>query len=110
PRRRHEGRAVGGGQALRRVRGRHPGAAARLPGGRGPQAGVAVGPPWTSGGGRAPPPPPPPGGGPGYRSLCPNHPLLFGRPWLDGPTALAALLEESGDLRLATTASLPVLR
>src|SRR4029450_4577395 len=29
---------------------------------------------------------------------------------LCGPPALAALLEESGDLRLATTASLPVLR
>jgi len=46
----------------------------------------------------------------GYRYLCANDHLLFGRPWLDGPTALAALLEESGDLRLATTASLPVLR
>jgi SAM-dependent methyltransferase len=37
-----EGRAAGGGQALRRVRGRHAGAAARLPGGRRPQAVVAV--------------------------------------------------------------------
>jgi alkanesulfonate monooxygenase SsuD/methylene tetrahydromethanopterin reductase-like flavin-dependent oxidoreductase (luciferase family) len=46
----------------------------------------------------------------GYRWLCANDHLLFGRPWLDGPTALAALLEESGDMRLATTASLPVLR
>jgi alkanesulfonate monooxygenase SsuD/methylene tetrahydromethanopterin reductase-like flavin-dependent oxidoreductase (luciferase family) len=46
----------------------------------------------------------------GYRYLCANDHLLFGQPWLDGPTALAALLEESGDLRLATTASLPVLR
>jgi alkanesulfonate monooxygenase SsuD/methylene tetrahydromethanopterin reductase-like flavin-dependent oxidoreductase (luciferase family) len=46
----------------------------------------------------------------GYRWLCANDHLLFGRPWLDGPTALAAVLEDSGDLRLATTASLPVLR
>jgi alkanesulfonate monooxygenase SsuD/methylene tetrahydromethanopterin reductase-like flavin-dependent oxidoreductase (luciferase family) len=46
----------------------------------------------------------------GYRWLCANDHLLFGRPWLDGPTALTALLEESGDMRLATTASLPVLR
>jgi alkanesulfonate monooxygenase SsuD/methylene tetrahydromethanopterin reductase-like flavin-dependent oxidoreductase (luciferase family) len=46
----------------------------------------------------------------GYRYLCANDHLLFGRPWLDGPTVLAALLEESGDMRLATTASLPVLR
>jgi alkanesulfonate monooxygenase SsuD/methylene tetrahydromethanopterin reductase-like flavin-dependent oxidoreductase (luciferase family) len=46
----------------------------------------------------------------GYRYLCANDHLLFGRPWLDGPTALAAFLEESGDMLLATTASLPVLR
>lgn|GEM_PF-3259389 len=46
----------------------------------------------------------------GYRYLCANDHLLFDRPWLDGPTALAALLEESGDLRLATTASLRRLR
>jgi alkanesulfonate monooxygenase SsuD/methylene tetrahydromethanopterin reductase-like flavin-dependent oxidoreductase (luciferase family) len=46
----------------------------------------------------------------GYRWLCANDHLLFGRPWLDGPTALTALLEASGDMRLATTASLPVLR
>jgi alkanesulfonate monooxygenase SsuD/methylene tetrahydromethanopterin reductase-like flavin-dependent oxidoreductase (luciferase family) len=46
----------------------------------------------------------------GYRYLCANDHLLFDRPWLDGPTVLAALLQESGDMRLATTASLPVLR
>jgi probable F420-dependent oxidoreductase len=46
----------------------------------------------------------------GYRHLCANDHLLFGRPWLDGPTALAALVEESEDMTLATTASLPVLR
>ena len=46
----------------------------------------------------------------GYRHLCANDHLLFGRPWLDGPTALAALVEESRDMTLATTASLPVLR
>jgi alkanesulfonate monooxygenase SsuD/methylene tetrahydromethanopterin reductase-like flavin-dependent oxidoreductase (luciferase family) len=46
----------------------------------------------------------------GYRYLCANDHLLFDGPWLDGPTALAALLGESGDMRLATTASLPVLR
>jgi alkanesulfonate monooxygenase SsuD/methylene tetrahydromethanopterin reductase-like flavin-dependent oxidoreductase (luciferase family) len=46
----------------------------------------------------------------GYRYLCANDHLLFDRPWLDGPTALAALVGESGDMRLATTASLPVLR
>jgi alkanesulfonate monooxygenase SsuD/methylene tetrahydromethanopterin reductase-like flavin-dependent oxidoreductase (luciferase family) len=46
----------------------------------------------------------------GYRHLCANDHLRFGRPWLDGPTMLAALVEESQDMTLATTASLPVLR
>jgi alkanesulfonate monooxygenase SsuD/methylene tetrahydromethanopterin reductase-like flavin-dependent oxidoreductase (luciferase family) len=46
----------------------------------------------------------------GFSHLCANDHLLFRRPWLDGPTALAAVLEASGDLRLATTVSLPVLR
>jgi alkanesulfonate monooxygenase SsuD/methylene tetrahydromethanopterin reductase-like flavin-dependent oxidoreductase (luciferase family) len=46
----------------------------------------------------------------GYRHLCANDHLLFGRPWLDGPTALAAVVAASGDLTLTTTASLPVLR
>ena len=34
----------------------------------------------------------------GYRHLCANDHLLFGRPWLDGPTALAALIEASRDM------------
>jgi alkanesulfonate monooxygenase SsuD/methylene tetrahydromethanopterin reductase-like flavin-dependent oxidoreductase (luciferase family) len=46
----------------------------------------------------------------GYRYLCANDHLVFGRPWLDGPTALAALLEASEDMTLVTTAGLPVLR
>jgi alkanesulfonate monooxygenase SsuD/methylene tetrahydromethanopterin reductase-like flavin-dependent oxidoreductase (luciferase family) len=46
----------------------------------------------------------------GYRYLCANDHLVFGGPWLDGPTALAALLEASQDMTLVTTASLPVLR
>jgi alkanesulfonate monooxygenase SsuD/methylene tetrahydromethanopterin reductase-like flavin-dependent oxidoreductase (luciferase family) len=46
----------------------------------------------------------------GFRYLCANDHLLFSRPWLDGPTALAALIDESADMLLATTASLPVLR
>jgi len=36
----------------------------------------------------------------GYRYLCANDHLLFSRPWLDGPTALAAVLEESGQMTL----------
>lgn len=46
----------------------------------------------------------------GFRFLCANDHLLFGRPWLDGPTALAATLEASGDMTLATTVALPVVR
>jgi alkanesulfonate monooxygenase SsuD/methylene tetrahydromethanopterin reductase-like flavin-dependent oxidoreductase (luciferase family) len=46
----------------------------------------------------------------GYRTLCANDHLLFAGPWLDGPTALAAVIEESQDLSLATTIGLPVIR
>jgi alkanesulfonate monooxygenase SsuD/methylene tetrahydromethanopterin reductase-like flavin-dependent oxidoreductase (luciferase family) len=46
----------------------------------------------------------------GYRWLCANDHLLFGRPWLDGPTALAATIDASADMTLATTVCLPVVR
>ncbi|HYX84563.1 MAG TPA: LLM class flavin-dependent oxidoreductase [Gaiellales bacterium] len=46
----------------------------------------------------------------GYGFLCANDHLLFARPWIDGPTALAAVIEDSGDMALATTVSLPVMR
>ena len=46
----------------------------------------------------------------GYSYLCVNDHLLYSRPWLDGPTTLAAVIDESGSMRLATTVSLPVLR
>ena len=46
----------------------------------------------------------------GYTFLCANDHLLFSRPWLDGPTALAAVLEASETMRLATTVSIPVVR
>jgi alkanesulfonate monooxygenase SsuD/methylene tetrahydromethanopterin reductase-like flavin-dependent oxidoreductase (luciferase family) len=45
-----------------------------------------------------------------YRFLCANDHLFFGRPWLDGPTALAATLEASEDMTIATTVALPVIR
>jgi alkanesulfonate monooxygenase SsuD/methylene tetrahydromethanopterin reductase-like flavin-dependent oxidoreductase (luciferase family) len=45
-----------------------------------------------------------------YRYLCANDHLFFGRPWLDGPTALAAALEASADMTIATTVALPVIR
>jgi alkanesulfonate monooxygenase SsuD/methylene tetrahydromethanopterin reductase-like flavin-dependent oxidoreductase (luciferase family) len=46
----------------------------------------------------------------GYRWLSANDHLVFRRPWLDGPTALAAVLDVSGDLGLATTVCLPAVR
>ena len=46
----------------------------------------------------------------GYRYLCANDHLLFGRPWLDGPTALAATLDAAAGMTLATTVALPVIR
>jgi alkanesulfonate monooxygenase SsuD/methylene tetrahydromethanopterin reductase-like flavin-dependent oxidoreductase (luciferase family) len=46
----------------------------------------------------------------GYRWLTANDHLVFRRPWLDGPTALASVLDASGDLGLATTVCLPAVR
>jgi alkanesulfonate monooxygenase SsuD/methylene tetrahydromethanopterin reductase-like flavin-dependent oxidoreductase (luciferase family) len=46
----------------------------------------------------------------GFRYLCANDHLVYSRPWLDGPTALAALIDESDSMKLATTSSLPVVR
>ena len=46
----------------------------------------------------------------GYEFLCANDHLVFPRPWLDGPTALAAVLSHTGRMRLATTLSIPTVR
>ena len=46
----------------------------------------------------------------GYGYLCANDHLLFGRPWLDGPTALAATLDAAPEMTLVTTVLLPVVR
>ena len=46
----------------------------------------------------------------GFSGLAANDHLVFSTPWLDGPTALAAVVDASGDLELATTVSLPVVR
>jgi alkanesulfonate monooxygenase SsuD/methylene tetrahydromethanopterin reductase-like flavin-dependent oxidoreductase (luciferase family) len=45
----------------------------------------------------------------GFGSVCANDHVLFGRPWLDGLTALGAVVPESGDLELVTTAAIPAL-
>lgn len=46
----------------------------------------------------------------GYSHLCANDHLLFGRPWLDGPAALASVIDASREMTLATTVALPVVR
>ena len=46
----------------------------------------------------------------GYSYLCTNDHLLFSRPWFDGLVALAATVGVSGQMRLATTIALPVVR
>ena len=46
----------------------------------------------------------------GFRYLCANDHLVFARPWLDGPTALATVLNAAGDMTIATTVALPTLR
>ena len=46
----------------------------------------------------------------GFGALAANDHLLFPRPWLDGPTALAAVLAVTGRMTLATTVALPVVR
>ena len=46
----------------------------------------------------------------GYRYLSANDHMVFSRPWLDGPTALAAVLDAAPEVTLATTVSLPAVR
>ncbi len=46
----------------------------------------------------------------GFAAVAVNDHLVYGAPWLDGPTALAAVLASSGTLTLATTVALPVVR
>ena len=46
----------------------------------------------------------------GFEALSANDHLVFATPWLDGPTALAAVIAASGDMTLATTVALPVVR
>jgi len=46
----------------------------------------------------------------GFSALAANDHLVFSKPWLDGPTALAAVLSHSGNMDLATTVSLPIVR
>jgi alkanesulfonate monooxygenase SsuD/methylene tetrahydromethanopterin reductase-like flavin-dependent oxidoreductase (luciferase family) len=46
----------------------------------------------------------------GFSSLSANDHFVFSAPWLDGPTALAAVVERSQGMKLVTTVSLATLR
>jgi len=46
----------------------------------------------------------------GLAAISANDHFLFQTPWLDGPTALAAVAERSGSMELATTVALVTLR
>jgi alkanesulfonate monooxygenase SsuD/methylene tetrahydromethanopterin reductase-like flavin-dependent oxidoreductase (luciferase family) len=46
----------------------------------------------------------------GYATLSANDHLVWGKPWLDGPTSLASVIAAAGDLTLATSITLPVVR
>jgi alkanesulfonate monooxygenase SsuD/methylene tetrahydromethanopterin reductase-like flavin-dependent oxidoreductase (luciferase family) len=46
----------------------------------------------------------------GFAAVSVNDHVVFSTPWLDGPVALAAILEHSADMTLATTVALVVVR
>ena len=46
----------------------------------------------------------------GFAAVSANDHFVFQTPWLDGPTALASVIDASGDLTLATTVALSALR
>src|SRR5687767_11654308 len=46
----------------------------------------------------------------GFAAVSANDHLVFQTPWLDGPTALASMVRRSGELALATTVAIAVLR
>ena len=46
----------------------------------------------------------------GFAAVSANDHFLFQAPWLDGLTALAAVVERSGSMELATTIALVALR
>jgi alkanesulfonate monooxygenase SsuD/methylene tetrahydromethanopterin reductase-like flavin-dependent oxidoreductase (luciferase family) len=46
----------------------------------------------------------------GFAAVSVNDHFVFQTPWLDGPSALASVIERTGEMTLATTVSLAVLR
>lgn len=46
----------------------------------------------------------------GFATVAANDHLIWGHPWLDGPTTLASVTAAAGDMTLATSITLPVIR
>lgn len=46
----------------------------------------------------------------GFKAVSTNDHLISARPWLDAPTALAAVLSHSGNMAVGTSVVLPVVR
>src|ERR671935_2819150 len=46
----------------------------------------------------------------GFAAVSANDHFVFQTPWLDGPTALASMIGRCGEMTLATTVALAVLR
>ena len=46
----------------------------------------------------------------GFKAIAANDHFVCARPWLDGPTALAAIVSHARDMDLMTTVALPVVR
>ena len=45
-----------------------------------------------------------------FKALSTNDHLIYSRPWLDAPTALAAVLSHSGNMAVGTSVIFPVVR
>jgi probable F420-dependent oxidoreductase len=46
----------------------------------------------------------------GFGTVSANDHLVYGKPWLDGPSALAAVMAAAPNVRLMTSVALPVVR
>jgi alkanesulfonate monooxygenase SsuD/methylene tetrahydromethanopterin reductase-like flavin-dependent oxidoreductase (luciferase family) len=46
----------------------------------------------------------------GFTAVSVNDHVQYRRPWLDGPTALASVVSATGEMTLATTIALAVVR
>jgi alkanesulfonate monooxygenase SsuD/methylene tetrahydromethanopterin reductase-like flavin-dependent oxidoreductase (luciferase family) len=46
----------------------------------------------------------------GFWGISANDHVIFSRPWIDGPTALAMAIPESAEMRICSTVALPAIR